>query len=156
MGLALGTNLRFYTSIAKGLKLKVRRFLGLIPTFVEVAGEKLVWGTFLPPPSPSSRIGLREIVFVNSVLKINSWTYKIKDLNVEKVIGSFYEKKLLKNALQMSYYLEPDSHFTEKVKVVLELSNYATKIELDHAKGVDTSNLAAKKILLLWKLKLLN
>ena len=99
LGLALGTNLRFYTSIAKGLKLKVRRFLGLIPTFVEVAGEKLVWGTFLPPPSPSSRIGLREIVFVNSVLKINSWTYKIKDLNVEKVIGSFYEKELLKNAL---------------------------------------------------------
>ena len=54
----------------------------------------------------------------------------------------------------MSYYLEPDSHFTDKVKVVLELSNYATKIELDHATGVDTSNLAAKKILLLWKLKL--
>ena len=109
----------------------------------------------LPLP-PTSKIGLREIVIVDSVLKTNSWTYKIKDLNVEKVIGSFYEKKLLKNALQMSYYLEPDSHFTEKVKVVLELSNYATKIELDHAKGVDTSNLAAKKILLLWKLKLLN
>ena len=54
----------------------------------------------------------------------------------------------------MSYYLEPDSHFTDKVKVVLELSNYATKIELDHATGADRSNLAAKKLLLLWKLKL--
>ena len=56
-------------------------------------------GDLFTPPSPSSRIGLREIVFVDSILKINSWTYKIKDLNVEKVIGSFYEKELLKNAL---------------------------------------------------------
>ena len=30
----------------KGLKLKVRKFLGLIRTFVEVTREKLVWGTF--------------------------------------------------------------------------------------------------------------
>ena len=44
MGLALGTNLKFYTSVAKGLKLKVRKFWGLILTFVEVTGEKLVAG----------------------------------------------------------------------------------------------------------------
>ena len=44
LGLALGTNLQFYTSLSKGLKLKVRRFFGLIPTFVEVTGEKLVGG----------------------------------------------------------------------------------------------------------------
>ena len=41
LGLALGTNLEFYTSVAKGLKLKVRKFLRLISTFVEVTGEKL-------------------------------------------------------------------------------------------------------------------
>ena len=35
-------NLRFYTSVAKGLILKVKKFLGLIPTFVEVRREKLV------------------------------------------------------------------------------------------------------------------
>ena len=29
------------------------------------------------------------------------------------------------------------------MKVVLDLSNYATKKELDHATGVDTSDLAA-------------
>ena len=40
--MALGLNLNFYTSVAKGLKLKVRKFLGLILTFVEVPGEKLV------------------------------------------------------------------------------------------------------------------
>ena len=35
-------NLKFYTSVAKGLKLKVRKFWGLITTLVEVTGEKLV------------------------------------------------------------------------------------------------------------------
>ena len=45
----------------------------------------------------------------------------------------------------MSYYPEPDSHIRDKVKVVLDWSNYATKKELDHATGVDTSDLAAKK-----------
>ena len=44
LGLALGTNLKFYTSLSKGLKLKVRKFWGLILTFVEVTGEKLVGG----------------------------------------------------------------------------------------------------------------
>ena len=41
MELALGTNLIFYTNVTKGLKLKVRKFCGLIPTFVEVTGKKL-------------------------------------------------------------------------------------------------------------------
>ena len=49
--LPLGTNLKFYISVAKGLKLKVRRFWGLIPTFVEVTREKLVGGSFCRPPS---------------------------------------------------------------------------------------------------------
>ena len=48
--LALGINLKCYTSLSKGLKLKVRTFLGLIHTFVEVTGEKLVGGPFCPPP----------------------------------------------------------------------------------------------------------
>ena len=51
LGLTLGTNLKFYTSVAKGLKLKVRKFWGLIPTFVEVTGEELVGRVFLAPPS---------------------------------------------------------------------------------------------------------
>ena len=48
----------------------------------------------------------------------------------------------------MSYYPDPYSHIRDKVKVVLDLSNYATKKELDHATGVDTSDLAAKKDLI--------
>ena len=49
--LAISTNLKMYTSVAKGLKLKARKFWGLIPTFVEVTGEKLVGrgGAFWPP-----------------------------------------------------------------------------------------------------------
>ena len=50
LGLALGKDLKFYTSVAKELKLKVRKFWELMPTFVEVPGEKLVGdGAFLAP-----------------------------------------------------------------------------------------------------------
>ena len=52
LGLTLSTNVKFYISVAKGLKLKVRMFWGLIPTFVEVAREKLVGGPFYLPPHP--------------------------------------------------------------------------------------------------------
>ena len=38
--------LKFYTGVAKGFKLKVRKFYRLIPTFVEVTGEKLVGSLF--------------------------------------------------------------------------------------------------------------
>ena len=41
--------LKFYTSAAKGLKLKVRKFLGLIPTSIVEKGEKLIKGAFLAP-----------------------------------------------------------------------------------------------------------
>ena len=49
----------------------------------------------------------------------------------------------------MSYYPEPDSHIRDKVKVVLDLSNHATKKELKYATIIDTSDLAAKKNLML-------
>ena len=37
----------------------------------------------------------RELLIIDSVLKTNPWTYKLKDLNGEKVIQNFYEKELL-------------------------------------------------------------
>ena len=46
LGLALGMALKFYTSIAKRLKLKVRMFLRLV---LEVTEEKMV-DEELPPP----------------------------------------------------------------------------------------------------------
>ena len=41
----------------------------------------------------------REIFNIDSVLKTNSWIYKIKDLNIEKIIGRFYKKELFLNKL---------------------------------------------------------
>ena len=38
--------LKFYIGVAKGFKLKVRKFYRLIPTFVEVTGEKQVGSLF--------------------------------------------------------------------------------------------------------------
>ena len=49
----------------------------------------------------------------------------------------------------MSYHPEPDSYIRDKVKVVSDLSNYATRRELDHVTGLDTSDLAVKRISLL-------
>ena len=51
----------------------------------------------------------------------------------------------------MSYYPETNSDIRDKAKVVLDLSNYATKKELDHATGVDTSDLAPKKYFIVLK-----
>ena len=52
VGLTLGINFRFYISVEKRLKLKVRKLWGLIPTFAEVTGEKLVERAFLHLPLP--------------------------------------------------------------------------------------------------------
>ena len=41
----------------------------------------------------------RKTFIMDSVLKANPGTYKLKDLNVEKIIGSFYEKELLLSIL---------------------------------------------------------
>ena len=46
LGLALDKSLKFYTTVAKGLKLKVRKFGGIIPKFVEIIREKLVGEPF--------------------------------------------------------------------------------------------------------------
>ena len=51
LGLARGMALKFYTSMTKVLKLKVRKFWGLIPTFVEVTLKKLTARLFAPPHS---------------------------------------------------------------------------------------------------------
>ena len=45
----------------------------------------------------------------------------------------------------MSCYPERGSHIRDKLKVVLDLSNYATKKEVEHAAGVETSDVAPKK-----------
>ena len=68
LGLALGTKLKFYTSVAKGFKLKVRKFSWIIPTFAEVTGEKLVGGDLFGPPSS---IGLKMLFEITVKCLIN-------------------------------------------------------------------------------------
>ena len=63
MELALAIAEKFYRSVEKGLKLKVRKILDLIPTFVEVTEKKVVGGAFLPPtPSFYTPVDGRERV----------------------------------------------------------------------------------------------
>ena len=57
LGLALGMTLKFYTSVTKELKLKVTKFYGLTPTFVEITWESLVG-----EPLPTSWIGLNLVI----------------------------------------------------------------------------------------------
>ena len=45
----------------------------------------------------------------------------------------------------MSYYQENDSHIRDKVKVVLNLSKYAAKKEVDQATIIDPADLGVKK-----------
>ena len=54
----------------------------------------------------------------------------------------------------MSFYPKPYSHIRDKDKIVLDLSNYATNKELDHATGADTSDLAARKNVIALKAEL--
>ena len=86
LGLALGTNVKFYISVPKRLKLKVRKFWELTPTFVEVTGEKMVRGHFapLPPPWPLSWINkvqyLHFLVFFILLCALSwSWEMKLSD-----------------------------------------------------------------------------
>ena len=72
LGLALGANLKFYTSLSRGLKLKVKKFWGLILTFVEVKEEKLLEGAFLPHPPILIRINI-QLPITYFVTDISNW-----------------------------------------------------------------------------------
>ena len=109
------------------------------------------------------------------------WTYAIIDLNVEKIIWTFYEKELQKknqkefriekiikkkgdklyvkwNGYDNSINSRTDKKgivnwiykklyepFGGDINVTVDLSSYATKADLKHAAGVDTSK-SAKKV----------
>ena len=68
VGLALGMILKFHTSVTKGFKPKVKKFLGLISTSVEVTGEKLVGGEKIFAPSTiMNRVNARRKYFRKKV-----------------------------------------------------------------------------------------
>ena len=47
----LSMALKFYINVAKELKLIVRKFCGVVPTFLEVIGEKMLGRNLWPPHS---------------------------------------------------------------------------------------------------------
>ena len=101
----VGMALKFFAIVAKGLKLKVRKFWGLIPTFVEVTKEKLVGGLFETPP------------LLPILSRVNSTDLKlirlscINCINFIKVFNSyrkvfFYFSKSRRNAMRCSNHYD--------------------------------------------------
>ena len=76
-GLALDMALKFYTRVAKGLKLKVRKLWGLISTFVEVIGEKSADGTFCPLFLNRVKVNLDSQAELTPYLSLNTTTNTI-------------------------------------------------------------------------------
>ena len=74
-----------------------------------------------------SRLLNIRIFVIDSMLKTNPWTNKIKDLKRDAIIWSFYKKVLLLSRLWISYYPEPASHIKSRFKLVLGLSNYPSE-----------------------------
>ena len=78
--------MKFFTSVAKWLKLKARKFWGLNPTFVEVTGQKLVGGLFAPPPrAPHPECNHEEHVHMQPFYK-----------DFVKLLKRFYDKAFIK------------------------------------------------------------
>ena len=106
LGLTLGMALKFYANVARGLKLKIKKILVVIPTFLEVTGGKLVRGAFLlhhhaPHPRILNRVKLL-ISFKKAQIvakfKQNAWLKPYIDINTD------LRKKAKKNDLEIDFY----------------------------------------------------
>ena len=90
-----------------------------------------------------------EIFIVDKINDTVTYTYNLKDLNAEEIIGSFYDNELQKTKFlfadnyKMSYY-PPYKSSSNNVKVELDLTNYATKTDLKNITHVDVSSFASK------------
>ena len=81
----------------------------------------------------------REILIINKINDTVPYTYNLKDLNDEEIIGSFYDRELQKS----SQYFPPYGS-TNNIKVELDLANYATKDDVKNVTHVDVSSYATK------------
>ena len=90
----------------------------------------------------------REIFIINKINDTVPYTYNLKDLNDEEIMGSFYDRELQKTKLQYIYkmssqYSSPYGS-TNNIKVELDLANYATKDDVKNITHVDVSSYATK------------
>ena len=86
------------------------------------------------------------------------WIYVISDLNVEEIVGSFYEKELPKKTNQKEFRIEKllktkrnklyvkwkGYEILGLIKVESDLSSYATKTDLKNVAHLDVSSIASK------------
>ena len=90
----------------------------------------------------------REIFIVNKINDTVPYTFNLKDLNYEEIIGSFYDRELQKTKLQyifkMSSQYFPPYGSTNDIKVELDLANYATKDAVKNITHVDVSSYTTK------------
>ena len=97
LGLALRMTLKFHTSVAKVLKLKLKKFCGLSPTFVEVTGKKLVGGPLWPPlPSPPPILNRVNVCLMDTTLNktylqsTRGWFRLLISLNPQKNVNYYF------------------------------------------------------------------
>ena len=90
-GLALRIALKFYTSVAKRLNLKIRKFWGLIAMFLKDTGEKLEGRPFCPPPP--SWIGL-----------MNGSRFVKKSRRKRKYLGIYYVFRSMKTLVDNFFF----------------------------------------------------
>ena len=113
LGLALGTNLKFYTIVEKALQLKVKTFLELNPTFVEVTGEELVegggGGVLFGPPILNKvkkllfcRAG--NLFFKKNLFKMKFIFWRIRKHCFFSRFWTFKRKTLLRLTELLAYY----------------------------------------------------
>ena len=72
---------------------KLGRILKLLSLTLIIESELLSINIFLV--KATLKVGNKKYLFIGSVLKANPWANKIKDLNGEKIIISFYQKEML-------------------------------------------------------------
>ena len=96
----------------------------------------------------------KEIFIVDKINDTVPYTYNLKDLNDEEIIGSFYNQELHKKLnYKMSAYYPPYRSSSNNIKVELDLANYATKHDLKNITNVDVSSFASKTNLAALKTK---
>ena len=101
--------MKLYTSLSKELKLKVRKFWRVIPTFVEVTGEKLVGGGAF-------------------------WPYVTISGNFERLQNFNFETHFLKT--HFFFFKKLEFHFlVESTKIENVTFSYKTALSKDNVKA---------------------
>ena len=103
-----------------------------------------------------------EIFIIKKIKNTVPWTYVINDLNDEEIIGTFYENELQKTDqkefriekvlkkkgdklyVKLKRYDNSFNSWIDKKDVTVDLSNYATKDDIENITHVDTSSFALK------------